>query len=246
MTEPVTNPEKQTIRDQVWHSMEVAKIARFPGARGRIPNFIGAEKAAARAAGLPEWQAARVVKCNPDSPQQPLRKLALQQGKTLYMAVPRLTDERCFVELDPARLEGRFHQASTIKGAFQVGHQVGLDDLRPIDLIVCGSVAVNLNGARVGKGGGYSDLEFALATQRGKVTARTVILTTVHSCQVVDQDIPMTEHDIPLDVIVTPEEVVRCERRFPRPAGVYWDMLPEEKIKAIPVLGRLRRPLPPP
>jgi 5-formyltetrahydrofolate cyclo-ligase len=28
--------------------------------------------------------------------------------------------------------------------------------------VVCGSVAVNRQGARVGKGGGFSDLEFAL------------------------------------------------------------------------------------
>ncbi len=38
--------------------MTEAKVTRFPGARGRIPNFIGAEAAARRLAGTDEWGAA--------------------------------------------------------------------------------------------------------------------------------------------------------------------------------------------
>ena len=38
-----------------------------------------------------------------------------------------------------------------------------------LDLVVCGSVAVNADGARVGKGAGYSDLELALLTEAGLV-----------------------------------------------------------------------------
>jgi hypothetical protein len=39
--------------------------ARFPGARGRIPDFRGAETAAERLAELPEWHAAQVLKRPP-------------------------------------------------------------------------------------------------------------------------------------------------------------------------------------
>jgi 5-formyltetrahydrofolate cyclo-ligase len=73
--------------------------ARFPGAQGRIPNFRGAEQAAERLAELPEWQAARVVKANPDAPQLPVRRRAVKDGKTLYMAVPRLAEDKPFVEV---------------------------------------------------------------------------------------------------------------------------------------------------
>jgi 5-formyltetrahydrofolate cyclo-ligase len=62
----------------------------FPVA-GRIPNFQGAEQAAARAAALPEWQRARRLKCNPDAPQRARRLRALREG-TVFVAVPRLTD----------------------------------------------------------------------------------------------------------------------------------------------------------
>ncbi|SRR6266849_405715 len=96
----------------------------------------------------------RRLKCNPDAPQRALRLRALREGKTVFMAVPRLTDERCFLRLDPARLGKRLAQAATIKGAARFGEPVTPEQLGRIDLVVAGSVAVNARGARVGKGGG--------------------------------------------------------------------------------------------
>jgi len=43
---------------------------------------------------------------------------------------------------------------------------VDIAGMEPIDLVVCGSVAVNAQGVRVGKGGGFSDLELALLVTR--------------------------------------------------------------------------------
>ena len=59
--------------------------------------------------------------------------------------------------------------------------------------------------------------------------------------QIVDDEIPMTEHDIPLTAIVTPAEIIDIKPRFKRPKGIYWEMLPDEKIDAIPVLIAKRR-----
>src|SRR5258708_6504561 len=83
---------KQGVRELAWTRLEEAGAARFPGARGRIPNFRGAEAAAELLAAQPEWRSARVVKANPDLPQLPVRARALAGGKRLYMAVPRLAD----------------------------------------------------------------------------------------------------------------------------------------------------------
>jgi 5-formyltetrahydrofolate cyclo-ligase len=120
---------------------------------------------------------------------------------------------------------------------------VSLDQVRNIDLIVCGSVAVNRAGARVGKGGGYSDLEFALLTEANKIGSKTPIVTSVHPLQIVDEEIPMTSHDIPLTAIVTPENATPIGSTRRRPKGIYWAMLPDEKLAAIPVLKN-RRPDP--
>lgn len=235
MTHPL---DKQELRERVWRALEVHGAARFPGARGRIPNFAGAEQAALGLRSLPEWRRARVVKVNPDAAQLPVRRLALREGKRVYMAVPRLAALECFIELDPERLGRRLAVAATIKGAAAHGCAVGLDAMPSVDLIVCGSVAVNGLGARVGKGGGYSDLEYGLLRERGLVGEDTPVITTVHPLQIVPHEIPMRPHDIALDWIVTPVGPMRCGAGLPRPRGIYWQFLEADKRAAIPVLVR--------
>jgi 5-formyltetrahydrofolate cyclo-ligase len=85
---------KREVRERVWGLLERERVARFPGAAGRVPNFAGAPAAAARLASLPAWRAARVLKANPDAPQLPVRARALDDGKLVYMAVPRLAERR--------------------------------------------------------------------------------------------------------------------------------------------------------
>jgi 5-formyltetrahydrofolate cyclo-ligase len=177
---------------------------------------------------MPEWRAARVVKANPDAPQLPVRKRALADGKVVYMAVPRLREEKPFL-----RLAGD----ATIKA--RGAAPVGLEEMERVDLVVCGSVAVNRHGARVGKGGGYSDLEFGLLVERGLVGDDTVIATTVHAPQLLDEPLPETEHDFRVDLIATPDEVVRTERTA-RPPGILRHHLSAAKIDAIPVLSSRR------
>jgi 5-formyltetrahydrofolate cyclo-ligase len=234
-------PDKDNIRRVGWERLQESGAARFPGAWGRIPNFVGAETAAARLRDLEIWQRARVIKCNPDAPQLPVRRAALEDGKTVYMATPRLRSEQCFVELDPARLDVRPREAASIKGALQYGQAIAPSSLPEIDLVVCGSVAVSADGSRIGKGGGYSDLEYALATELGKITRDTPVVTTVHQSQLWPKPLPMREHDVPLDYVVTPDEAIACRGPYKRPGGIYWDMLPRERIRKIPPLERLWR-----
>ncbi|MEM7051200.1 MAG: 5-formyltetrahydrofolate cyclo-ligase [Acidobacteriota bacterium] len=232
---------KAALRRRVWRRLDIAGIRRFPGPLGRIPNFVGAEKAAERLRDSEPWQAAETVKANPDSPQWPVRQRALEDGKLLFMAVPRLAQENPFFVLDPEALEGTPRQASSIKGASASAITVPLEAMRPVDLVVTGCVAVDEGGGRLGKGGGFSDLEFALASAAGMIGAQTRIVTTVHEEQVVDAgEIPMSSHDVPLDLIVTPERVIACGGDHRRPASLQWETLTEKKIAAIPLLARLR------
>jgi 5-formyltetrahydrofolate cyclo-ligase len=233
---------KQELREGIWATLSERKHARFPGARGRIPNVTGAEAAADRLRETEVWQRARTLKCNPDSAQWPVRQRALQDGKTVYMAVPRLAGADPFFLLDPDDLGERTpRQASSIKGATAAGRTVAVADLEPVDLVVAGCVAVSPDGSRLGKGGGFSDLEFAVAYEAGLVATDTPVVTTVHEDQVVaDGEIPTVDHDIRLDLVVTPERTIRCTRGARHPAGIAWGELTEEKIAAIPLLGELR------
>ena len=232
--------EKERVRDRIWSRFEESGEALFPGARGRIPNFRGAAAAADRLAATPEWRRARVVKCNPDAPQRPVRLRALREGKVVYMAVPRLAEAKCFWKLDPSRLDpSEMRDAATIRGASRLGRPVRPRELPHVDLIVAGSVAVNRKGVRVGKGGGYSDLEYAIGREVGAIDAKTVVATTVHPLQVVGDDLPATAHDFFLDLIVTPEETIRPKRRRRQPKGILPAHLSEEKRSEIPALREL-------
>ncbi|NMH96962.1 5-formyltetrahydrofolate cyclo-ligase [Pseudonocardia acidicola] len=235
---------KAALRDEVWTALAEAGVARFPGARNRISNFTGAEAAAQRLRETREWARARCVKSNPDSAQLPVRQRALEDGKTVYMAVPKLAEPDPFFLLDPDHLADPPRRAVSIKNATRSARRVAVADLSPVELVVTGCVAVGEDGARLGKGGGFADLEFALASEAGLIGPDTVVVTTVHELQVRPAGtIPTAAHDAPVDLIVTPERIIDCRgRRGERPAEfIRWSELTEEKIAAIPLLQALRQ-----
>jgi 5-formyltetrahydrofolate cyclo-ligase len=231
---------KDQVRKAVWKAMDREGVSRFPGAEGRIPNFAGAKLAAQRLAGHRTWKRARVVKANPDSPQTHARRQALEEGKTLVMAVPRLRDQHPFRLLDPRRLSAKqVAEAATIKGALRHGRVVADEELPEIDLVLCGSVAANLKGARIGKGGGFSDIEYGLLIEAGKIDDHTVVATTAHPIQILRENLPMTDHDLPVDLIATPRAVIEVEREHERPRGLLWNHLQPPQIHEIPILERM-------
>lgn len=230
--------DKETIRQRVWDDLEDSGVARFPfPPHGRIPNFENASDTADRLAAQPEWERADTIKANPDAPQLPVRRRALRAGKTVYMAVPRLADEQCFLELDPDELDD-YDAATTVSGSSKHGTQVGPDEVDSIDLIVSGSVAVTEDGDRIGKGEGYSDLEYAVLRELGLVDDETPVATTVHDRQLIDDPITVEDHDVTMSLIVTPDRVVRPPTRT-QPSGIDWSLLTADRREEIPVLQRL-------
>jgi 5-formyltetrahydrofolate cyclo-ligase len=230
---------KDEVRRDVWRSMDREGVSRFPGAEGRIPNFAGAKAAAERLARHSAWTDAQTIKANPDSPQTHARRLALAQGKTLVMAVPRLRDQHPFRLLDPRRLsEEEMREAATIKGALRHGKVIDLDQVPELDLVLTGSVAVNLKGARIGKGGGFSDLEYGLLRESGRIDRRTLIATTVHPIQILRENLLMTGHDIPVNLVATSRAAIEVDGAYRRPEGILWDHLQPPQIHEIPVLER--------
>lgn len=228
-----TGAAKQAVRERVWRDLEHAGAAE-PGAWGYIPAFSGAPEAAARLASLPVWQQAQVLKVVPDRAQLRVRVLALEQGKLVYMAAPRLATPQPFYVLDPQKLTVPPARAAEPEMAASSAPMTGTADMRPVDLIVVGSVAVNAHGARLGKGAGYSDIEMALLTEAQLLTDRTVIATTVHEIQVLDEEIPEAAHDFRVDLIVTPERLIWCDE--PGRPPVDWKGLHPEQVAAIPAL----------
>lgn len=109
-------------------------------------------------------------------------------------------------------------------------------------MVIIGSVVVSRDGYRIGRGNGFNDLDIGLLIELGSITPNTLIVTLVHDIQVVD-NLPTNlfqKHDTPVDMIVTPTEVIRVAKRLPRPTGLHWELLSERRLKIVPVLEVLK------
>lgn len=232
--------EKNRIREKIWRIMEERNIARFPRpVYGRIPNFVGAEEAANRLMKLKFIHEAKVIKVNPDSPQRTVRELILKMGKKLIMPTPRLKGG--FLLIDPSRVPRKhIGRAATIRGSFIYGFPVSLKNIPKIDVIVIGSVAVTKDGSRIGKGGGYSELEYGILREIGAISENTPIITTVHEVQLVDR-LPQEGHDVPVDYIITNKRVMEVKLKRRKPSGIIWSKITKEMLDKMPILKELKK-----
>lgn len=238
--------DKDTLRSEIWTKLDehgVSPISPY----GHIPTFSGSEEAAARLAELPIWKNAGVIKFNPDTAYVPLRLRALQDGKRIYMAVPQLTEERCFVELTADALRDMgvaLEDAASWQGAMKRGNLVSPGEMRPVDLVLVGCVAVSRDGGRIGKGAGFADLELGILRELGLLSPDTPVVAAVHPLQIVDDfTLPMMPHDSPLDWIITPDEAIKTRSNYPRPTGLDWDQIRDTQYEKIPVLNLLKKQL---
>lgn len=199
---------KEQIRNRIWSLMESSGIAAFPQpVFGRIPNFKGALQASQKLRETEMWKKSNVVFSNPDYAQKYCREFALKDEKILLMATPRLREG--YLILKPEDVKGREEFASTIKGAFKYGKKA--EKLPKADLVITGSVAVDIKGNRIGKGGGYGDREISRLRQERCIDENTPIVTTVHDMQIIEDFSELVEeHDVKITHIVTPTRILRC------------------------------------
>ncbi|CAI9116500.1 OLC1v1017664C1 [Oldenlandia corymbosa var. corymbosa] len=235
---------KWVIRKRVWDLMEAQNIAQFPRpVHHRIPNFVGAHLAANKLTELDEFKTAKCVKVNPDTPQKQVRFLTLTGGKQLLTPQPRLRTGFFSILESNMLSSDTIKEACTSVGVAKYGRAIGLDEKIKVDLIVIGSVAVNpKTGARLGKGEGFAELEYGMLRYMGAIDDSTPIITSVHDEQLVD-DIPVEKlliHDVPVDIICTPTQVIFTNTSIPKPQGIYWDKLSPEKLGQIKILRELK------
>ncbi len=238
------NSAKSAVRGRVWNRLVETGVNVGP-AFDRIPNFVGADVAAKRLSELDEWRRARVIKCNPDPPQIPVRLRALYDGKLLFSPVPYLAKGFPYLRIDPEKLAAKgvdFETAATSQGFMQHGEPVGFEDMPKLDFCVVGCVAVTRAGGRTGKGAGFADLEQGVFRELGLVGRSTPIATTVHSSQVVAEgEVVMESHDSALNYVATELELIATQTPYPQPEGVAWDKVRADQFADIPFLDALRR-----
>jgi 5-formyltetrahydrofolate cyclo-ligase len=196
---------KESVRKMIWETMKNEGISKN-ACHGHIPDFKGSGIAADLLRTTFEWKDATTIFVSPDTAQTHVRENVLLDKKQLIMASPRLLNG--YLEVKPEDVSGSEEEASTIDGAFKYGEKV--ESFPKVDMVVEGSVAVDINGGRLGKGGGYGDMEISFLLNEVLIDLITPIVTTVHKVQLIG-NVPLESHDQKINMVVTPERVIRIE-----------------------------------
>ncbi|QGU04044.1 5-formyltetrahydrofolate cyclo-ligase [Corynebacterium comes] len=104
-------------------------------------------------------------------------------------------------QLDWARYEGRLALTPGMLGiAEPTGERLGPDAINSCRLIIIPALGVTPEGVRLGKGGGFYDRALAQFADSGNPPLTAVLL---YNGEIRD-DIPVEDHDMPVDLAITP------------------------------------------
>lgn len=120
---------KHSFRQKVWDYLMKNDLVNFPlSVYDRIPNFKGATEAAQRLAGLDNFKQAKIIKINPDKPQEPVRFLALVANKEILVPIPKLRSG-LFLHITPiaGASKNELRTLSKIHGLTEVGKPLGIN-----------------------------------------------------------------------------------------------------------------------
>jgi len=161
------------------------------------------EQIAERVVGLPEVRQAGTVMVfwsfGSEVDTAPL--IAALQGDGIRVVLPRIVER----DLEPRVYAPGDPVSDTSFGAKEPSGGIALDPAA-IDIVVTPAVAFDRSGRRVGYGGGFYD-RFFLRTRRDAVRVGIGF-----DLQLLDEDLPGGHFDLPVNVVVTESEVLRCRR----------------------------------
>ncbi|MFP4432508.1 MAG: 5-formyltetrahydrofolate cyclo-ligase [Spirochaetaceae bacterium] len=174
---------------------------------------------------LPEWAGSRTVlgflPLSDEPDLEPLLTAGLEAGKRI--GLPRLGGAELRFHGVEDLVPGRFrrNQDFGFREPADKAEELMLPPEEPVLILVPGR-AFDRAGRRLGRGGGYYDRflgTLSLLRPRGRthrgssaggVTSSQILLVGVaFSCQVMDE-VPAGSHDVPVDLVATPEGVLDC------------------------------------
>ena len=250
---------KNALREQVWQAVEPFVDGPKP-LQGRIPNFKGAKEAARNLTKTKEFRNAKVIKVHPSLNATSFREYVLRSGKTLLVP-PLPGHDFLYFRVDSSSVRNeKYNWAAQKRGFNRIGVRLKLNEIPRIDLFVVAATVVSLEGCRAGKGKGYGEVEWAIAREIGAVDSSTPVATLVHDVQVVDSSNfscdMMEPHDLPVDIIATPTQLLRCytprnrakssqnnfapSSELSKPKGVLWDKIDNQMENDIGALKFLK------
>lgn len=237
---------KASVRERVWSQLRKVAVpdSRFHFDFGEfIADFEGGEAAVQRLIDHRYYRDADFVFITPDNCLDRLRLQALRDGKTVLMTTYSI--KRGFWLLDPATISTDLYlYASTLDGMEKVARPVDLEAIKtlpPVEYMVTGTGAINMEGVRFGKGHGFFDAEWGILYRLGRIDANTPAAAVVHDCQVLDEKLTPDVFDTVADVIFTPTRTIEVSAPHKPTVGILWDRLDPHMYETIPPLQQLRQ-----
>ncbi|KAI3389229.1 hypothetical protein SNEBB_007778 [Seison nebaliae] len=195
---------------------------------------------------LPFFNEATKIKCDPDFAYLPLRLKIVTQNKELFIPNSRNHNSILYSISVPVHFKNDKSYASYLvssKGMREFGKPVHQSELPKLQVLVVAAVGVDLCGNQIGKGGSFSDMEYCVLREYGVITDDTVVVSFVDDNQIYKGIIPstkMNEHDIVIDVIVTPTQIIRTTPNRKKPTGIIWNKISRRQYRRIYLLRKLR------
>jgi 5-formyltetrahydrofolate cyclo-ligase len=227
---------KAQIRNRVWDLLRRQAIVRGPGVYGRTPRFRGASQSAARLRTSDLWRQAQRVLVLRERVLEGVRQAAIEDGKQLLIPDLRRQEPGWVLEVDARGLDSAATGAVARDAEYADAPYLRGREVEPVDLMVVGAVAVSGDGDRVGKGRGEADLVYALGRERGFLGPETPVVVLVHDLQVVEGVGAREPTDLPIDLIVTPERLIRVDPILMRPKGLHPSMITPQRLRDFPGL----------
>ena len=230
VAEQIVAEHKASVRERVWSELRKVAVpdSRFHFDFGEfIADFEGGEAAVKRLTDHRYYRNAEFVFITPDNCLDRLRLKALRDGKTVLMTTYSI--KRGFWLLDPTTIAPELYlYASTLDGMERVARHVDLNDIKrlpPVEYMVTGTGAINMEGVRFGKGHGFFDAEWGILYRLGRITVATPAAAVVHDCQVLDEKLTPDVFDTVADVIFTPTRTIEVHSPHKPTVGILWDRL---------------------
>lgn len=238
--------DREKIRRKVW--AELQRVAR-PDSRFHwdftafIPDFEGSEHCVEAIRQTDHYRRARVILITPDNSLAGLRAQCLLDDKRLI--VPTYAIGRGFWQIARADVPpGQEQFAATLDGLERYAHPYPLETAVPADgpaLLVTGASVLSTDGIRISTGPSYFDLEWLILRALGLVQSDTLIIASVHDCQVVEWPCEPQPYDAVVDLIVTPTRTIQVSPRYPKSDRIVWEQLPWNVIWEVPILKALHQ-----
>lgn len=207
-----------------------------------IPDFDGAAEATSRLLPLPGFKDGFGL-VTPDNSMRSLREHLIREGRPFVM--PTYNIRRGFLYLDPATLPtGDPSDMASLDALERHARPVTLTDLSalgPFAFLATGASAVSADGVRFGKGHTYFDLEWGILSDLGLAGEQTPVAAVVHDVQLVEDRLHVSDTEIPVDVIATPDRLIHIDRPRARPRGIDWALVTPTLLEEIPPLRELAR-----